>query len=69
MTCKGICQRHKEKKPHKKSRYDAGQKRCTICMEYLQWNGLFCPCCNMRLRGTSRHTKYQENISEVRRVP
>ena len=48
-TCKGICQRYKALKPTKGGgRYVIGQKRCQICGIYLNWKGLWCPCCGSR---------------------
>ena len=29
-------------------------KRCQVCMVWIQWDGLFCPCCNYRLRTRTR---------------
>jgi hypothetical protein len=50
MTCKGICERHRAKKPLKGTRYGAGQKRCSICDIFIQWDGRRCPCCNYMLK-------------------
>ena len=55
MVCKGICQRHKALKPNRGGRYLAGQKRCQVCQIYINWNGLFCPCCGYRLRTKPRN--------------
>ena len=51
MPCKVICIRHKVTKPPKPhTRYEAGQKRCTACDIFMDWNGLRCPCCAGVLR-------------------
>jgi hypothetical protein len=50
MSCKGICVRHKAQKPTGSSRYAIGQKRCQICEIFLQWDGLWCPCCGNKVR-------------------
>ena len=68
MTCKGLCVKYKALKPLRLSRYLVGQKRCQICNVFLEWNGLFCPCCNMRLRTTSRYTKYKEKFIKIKRI-
>ena len=59
MTCKGICIRHKAPRPHDSNgnRYSTGQKRCQICEIFLKWDGLWCPCCNYRLRMKPRNLK------------
>lgn len=60
LTCNGICKQYKARKPHPTagSRYGLGQKRCQSCQEYIWWKGLWCPCCNQRLR-----TKPRSNFS------
>jgi len=65
MKCNDICQNHKAKKPIEGGRYEAGQKRCNIFIEY---DGLFCPYCNQRLRKSSRYTKFKEKFVNVSRM-
>jgi len=50
MTCKGVCTRHKAPVVSNANRYSAGQKRCQVCEIFKNWDGLWCPCCNSRLR-------------------
>lgn len=68
MTCKGICDRHKASKPSGISRYVAGQKRCNICDIYLEYDGFFCPCCNLKLRTSSRNAKHKEKYRILSRI-
>ncbi|GFN40285.1 MAG: conserved hypothetical protein [Marine Group I thaumarchaeote] len=49
-------------------RYQVGQKRCNECDIFMKWDGLFCPCCNTRLRSNSRYTKYKEKYVKVPRI-
>ena len=64
--CKKICLQYAAKKPTNSGRYDAGQKRCQICEIYITIEGtkdeigLFCKCCNYRVRGKPRNRKYKE---------
>src|ERR1051325_6303315 len=44
MACKGICIHYKAS-----SRYATGRKRCQTCDLFMQWDGVFCPCCGSRL--------------------
>jgi hypothetical protein len=57
MACKGICERYRATRdgPVGTQRYANGQKRCTQCEIYMMCEGLKCPCCNVRLRISSRH--------------
>lgn len=36
------------------ARYIAGLKRCQICDLFLNYDGLYCPCCHFRLRTKPR---------------
>ena len=62
MTCNGVCENYKATKPAYGGRYEDGQKRCQTCQIFVYYNGLFCPCCNMRLRTNSRYTKLKERV-------
>jgi len=65
MVCKGICERHKAQKPTGNSgRYATGQKRCQICEIFIDWEGLWCPCCGYRLRGKPRNLRYKSKLRE-----
>jgi hypothetical protein len=68
MVCKGICIRHKALKPVGDGRYATGQKRCQVCEMFLNWNGLWCPCCGYRLRTKPRNIKYKAKLHENKKV-
>lgn len=55
MSCNGICERFRAKRnPHIPSRYMEGQKRCSVCEIFINWDeNPFCPCCNYKLRTRS----------------
>jgi hypothetical protein len=62
LTCKGTCIRHKARKPSGLGRYASGQKRCQVCEEFIDWNGIWCPCCGYRLRTRPRNMKYKTKL-------
>ena len=62
MTCKGICIRYRATKPAKGGRYANGQRRCQMCEEFLNWEGLWCPCCGYRLRSHPRNKIYKAKL-------
>jgi len=68
MTCNGICKNFKTTKPQKGGRYKNGQKRCQTCDIFMSHDGLYCPCCNMRLRGSSRYVKIKEKTIPLIRL-
>ena len=57
MVCKGICSGHKAIRPSTGQRYLIGQKRCQVCQIFINWKGVFCPCCGYKLRVTPRNRK------------
>lgn len=62
MSCKGICDRYKAKKPVGVGRYASGQQRCQTCEIFLNFNSDRCPCCNTLLRGKPRQLKYKQKF-------
>jgi len=41
-------------------RYLAGQKRCTACDIFIEYDGSYCPCCGKRLRLKPKRKKHRE---------
>ena len=64
MTCNGICDRYKAKKPIGMGRYQAGQVRCQICEIFMYSKGLKCPCCGYKVRSKPRKLEYKEALRE-----
>jgi hypothetical protein len=64
MACKGICDRFKAPKPSSGGRYENGQRRCQMCEIFINWEGLWCPCCSYRLRTKPRNKLYKEKLRE-----
>jgi hypothetical protein len=64
LPCRGICFRHKIKKPRASlSRYLDGQKRCQVCQIFMQWDGgIRCPCCNSKLRTSPRGGRHRSKL-------
>ncbi len=67
-TCSRICDRYRALKPKKFGRYEMGQKRCNSCAIFLNWNGMWCPCCNYKLRLGPRSSKYKEKFLKAKSV-
>jgi len=53
-SCKGICDDFKGEKIPNGSKYEFGQKRCTLCSVFLSFSGVRCPCCSVLLRTKPR---------------
>ncbi|MEX0861992.1 hypothetical protein [Nitrosopumilus sp.] len=62
-TCKGICQTFKSIGTSMKLKYQEGQKRCTFCGIFMDFEGDRCPCCRITLR-----TKARNRISKLNRL-
>lgn len=61
MTCKGICTNYKAKKSGG-LRYFVGQKYCTSCSIFIEWNDICCPCCKQKLRSKPRRKSHKANL-------
>ncbi len=59
MACKGVCHRFKATKRVNGGNYGDTQKRCQRCEIFINWDGLWCPCCNYRLRSRPRNKQYK----------
>ena len=44
-------------------RYEQGQKRCPECEVFIEWEGLWCPCCGRMLRSKPRAKKLKQKLS------
>ncbi|WP_420544465.1 hypothetical protein [Nitrosopumilus sp.] len=66
--CKGVCDRYKATKTQGGSRYANGQKRCQSCELFINWEGLWCPCCGHRLRTMPRNRIYKEKFLQSKKI-
>jgi len=62
MVCKGKCEDYKFHRQYSAVVYADGGKRCTSCTIFIDWAGLFCPCCGHKLRLSSRN-KHKTRIN------
>ena len=63
MQCNGSCKKYKALgNTHEGGRYEQGQKRCHRCEIYINWEGLWCPCCGYLLRTKPRGTKLKRRL-------
>ena len=69
MTCKGICNEYKSGKPFGiNDRYQLGQKRCSVCEVFLNWDGKYCPCCGYALRTKPKGTKTRQRLMLIQQI-
>ena len=61
FCCKGFCIDFKAKRAPNGSRYEYGQKRCSLCSIFLSIQGARCPCCGAILRTKSRNKRLWKN--------
>ena len=66
MVCKGICLRHKAIRPKTGQRYLIGKKLCQVCQLFINWQGIFCPCCGYRLRSRPRNRKFKLTLRKAK---
>lgn len=63
--CIGICIKYKANKVFGQLRYATGQKRCTRCEMWMQWDGKRCPCCSRQLKTRPRNSKHKAKFKEA----
>ena len=65
MHCREICLKYsvKSKLLKKIGRYEEGQKRCSSCAIYINWDGEHCPCCGHFLRTKPRNTSGRNRLT------
>ena len=68
MVYKGICTRYSAKKPGMNGRYATGQKRCSQCEIFINWDGKHCPCCGYVLRTKPKGTQTRHRLMMVQQV-
>ena len=69
MVCKGTCVKYKAKKPFGiNSRYENGQKRCSSCEIFMNWDGKHCPCCGYVLRMKPKGTYTRHRLMVLQHV-
>jgi len=60
-TCKGSCALTTyEPKKLVRNAVEHGYKRCRICNLFLKWEGIWCPCCSVRLSSKSKNNKSRQ---------
>ena len=69
MHCHGACQRYKASvNTREGGRYEQGQKRCHQCEIYIEWEGLWCPCCGYLLRTKPRGSKLKRRMHLMKKT-
>lgn len=64
MHCNGSCKKFKATNNSAEyGRYEQGQKRCPTCEIFIEWEGLWCPCCGRLLRTKPRARKLKNKLS------
>lgn len=60
--CNWICDKYRASRQFGEGKYTNGQKRCNSCSIFVYWEGLWCPCCNKRLRLSPRSGKNKQKF-------
>ncbi len=59
MPCNDICQKYRFVRDGHKKIYTSGAKRCNgRCQIFISFDGIFCPCCGVKLRQSPRNKHY-----------
>ena len=63
--CSTLCKKYRPKDVTGHDKYAQGQKRCSECMEYLDFEGKFCPCCGTVLRTKPRNPRLKRRMERI----
>lgn len=58
--CIGRCQEFQVKRTGLGKRYELGQKLCQMCNQWIHCEGVWCPCCQQRLRTRPKCKKHAD---------
>lgn len=58
-ACKGRHRGLGAKDAHGGGWYSRGYKRCSVCLIWLRWDGVYCPCCSVRLSYRARRARHK----------
>lgn len=54
--CKGVCTNFEyETKKTVRGKLREDYRRCSICCVFLKYEGIYCPCCGVRLKHSPRN--------------
>ena len=67
-TCTGICKKYVVNKSPRGKRYSKGQKRCQMCLVFINYEGPRCPCCGYLLRTRPRSRIPKEKLGGITRI-
>ena len=64
--CTGICGfKYEVKKKGNGGAYNKGYKWCKNCIVFIKWDGIFCPCCRMKMRVGVRNKNKAEDSKVI----
>jgi len=64
--CKSLCEKYRGYRSNIIGRYASGQKRCQICDIFLNYEGIYCPCCGYKLRTHPRNTFFKQKLRSLK---
>lgn len=66
LVCKGQCiVKYETKKTVAKAR-ENGYKRCSKCLVFIKYEGIYCPCCGVRLKNSPRNNKSRKIFQQFK---
>ena len=68
-ACNGVCEKYRAISKMKSAlRYKNGQKWCSQCTLFMEYEGLRCPCCSVSLRINPKSRKSKKLRPEMPRM-
>ena len=66
LSCKGQCQLKYTTKKTIANAKENGYKRCSKCLVFIKYEGVYCPCCGVRLKTSPRNNKSRKVYQELK---
>jgi len=66
--CKGLCRHFEANQITGHTRYQSGQKRCSTCSIFINFQGARCPCCQTKLRLRSRLNQKEQPEKQMKKT-
>ena len=66
LICKGQCIIKYETKKTVANARENGYKRCSKCLVFMKYEGIYCPCCGVRLKNSPRNNKSRKVFQQFK---
>jgi rRNA maturation endonuclease Nob1 len=66
LVCKGQCHLKYTTRKTVVHASEKGYKRCSKCLVFIKYEGVWCPCCGVKLKISPRNNKSRQVFREMK---